>query len=392
MPWLRVWYDTCMAFFFRQPKRSHIAIDLGSHAIKAAIFEKPVEGMVPDNIRKLVKKLNVTSRGSQSCAGLSDLLSGLLKQQKRAPEKIIIGIGPNNAHITLHEWTVDSAHAREMLTPSHIQKYFQDLFNEHREETHASLGYPIAVEINGYPVNIHSLASYDPSSVREITLRTIMLEFEDKAGLIFGELKQMFSGIEIELIPLPAATAEVLGITCHINDGILIDVGGSSTEVMFMHNAHLLQLSSFPVGSDRFSHRIVKTTGGKFVEAEDLTRQYSHGLISKDEQMELSHIFSEEAIKWKKEFINALEAYYPIAPIPEDFYLYGGGSYLPEVRSALWSRDIVKKFSAFESPRVHIIQAPQIFNNDSLIPHIRGPEDVGLASLMYYSLHHKPLF
>ena len=387
-----MWYDILMVFFFRQQRRSHIAIDLGSHAIKAAIFEKPRIGIVPENIQKLVKKLNVTSRESQSCEGLCDLLPILLKEQKYTPEKITIGIGPNNAHMALQEWTVDSVHVREMLTPSHIQKYFQDLFNKHREGTHAFLGYPIAVEINGYPVNIHSLASYDPASVREVTLRTIMLEFEDRAGSIFGELKQMFSGIEIELIPMQAAMAEVLGITCNIKDGILIDVGGSSTAVIFMRNAHLAQLSSFPIGSDRFSHRIIKVTGGKFVEAEDLKRQYSHGLISKDEQMELSHVFSEEAGEWKKGFMNALETYYPIAPLPQDFYLYGGGSYLPEVRSALWSRDILKKFSAFESPRVHIIQASQIFDSDSLAGHIRGPEDVGLASLMYYSLYHKPLF
>ena len=381
-----------MAFFFRQPKRPHIAIDLGSHAIKAAIFEKPAQGTVPENIEKLVKKLHAASRERGSCEGLCDFISGLLKEKKHTPEKIVIGIGPNNAHIALHEWTVDSVHMREALTPSRIQKYFQDLFNEHRKGTHAFLGYPIAVEINGYPVNIHSLVSYDPASVREITLRTIILEFEDSAGSIFAELKQMFGGIEIELVPMQAAMAEVLGTTCNVSDGILIDVGSSSTAVMFVQNKRLIQLSSFPIGTDRFSHRIIKVAGGKFVEAQDLTRQYSHGLISKDEQMELSHVFSKEAEEWKTGFMKTLETYYPVAPLAQDFYLYGGGSYLPEVRSALWSRDTIKKFSAFESPRVHIIQASQIFNNDLPSAHIRGPEDVGLASLMYYSLYHKPLF
>ena len=379
-----------MAFFSRYAKRSHIVIDLGSHSIKTAIFEKPATGIVPDNIRKTVTKLT-SARGGRAFGNLRDLLTSLLDKE-RNPHKIVIGISPNIAEISLKEWMIDSLRLRDSLTPAHIQKYFQDLFNEHRDATHAFLAYPVSIEINGYPMDIHSFVVRDPSLIKEITLRTIMLRFTDEAGHAFGELKRTLGGIEIEFVPLQAVSSEVLVSTCSIRDGILIDVGGSTTTLMFIRDGWLIQVSSFPIGTQRFSHRIMKTRGGKFVEAEDLTRQYSQGLISRDERMALSHVFSEEAVEWKKQFMNALEACYPVAPISEDFYVYGGGSYLPEVRSALWSRDMLKNFSPFQSPRVHIIQAPQIFNSDPLHGMIRGPEDVGLASLMYYALYHKPLF
>ena len=287
---------------------------------------------------------------------------------------------------------MDSLRLRESLTSARIQQYFQQLFSEHLDTDHAFLGYPVSVDMNGYPVDMRSLKSYNASTIKEIMLRIVMLKFSDTAGSALNDLKSALRGISVEFVPLQAIIAEALIATCDINDGLLIDVGGSGTTVMFINRKTLRQIISFPLGADRFSHRIIKTQGGKFVEAQDLTRQYAQGLISKEEQAKLSHIFSEEAAAWKNAFLKSLESLYAIAPLPHDLYLYGGGSYIPEVRSALWASDVLKNFSSFESLDVHIVQAPQIFNNDPLEGFIRGPEDVGLASLMYYSLYHVPLF
>jgi len=382
-----------MGFFFGHQKRSYIAVDFGSHSIKTAIFEKPTTGRAPVNIKKKVMRLTHGVRDSQAFASLNELLNSLLKEKQRTPEKIVIGIGPNIAETSFQEWRIGSLHLRESLTPAHIQLYFQQLFNEHRDEDHAFLGYPISIEINGYPADINSLASYaDGSAIKEITFHAVMLKFSDEAGSAFGDLKKVFSGIPIEFIPLQAIAGEVLAVSCDIHDAILVDIGASITTVMFMKQGLLIHLNSFPIGTHRFSHRIIKARGGKFVEAQDLARQYSQGLMSKEDQMKLSHVFSEEITEWKNAFIHSLEVFYPIAPLPRDLYIYGGGSYIPEVRSALWAADVLKNFSSFESLNVHIIQAPQIFNSDPLQGLIRGPQDVGLASLMYYSLYHVPLF
>ncbi|MEK7074858.1 MAG: hypothetical protein AAB968_03765 [Patescibacteria group bacterium] len=379
-----------MSFFSRHTAQKYIVINPRSHSIKTAIFEKPTIGIIPTNIQKIITKLTQASRDSQVFRGLHELITSLLKE--KAVKKIVIGIGSNIAETSLQEWKIDSLHLREALTAVRIQEYFQQLFNEHRDENHAFLGYPVSIDINGYAANVNSLKSHDASTIKEITLRTVMLKFSDEAGSAFSDLRKAFSGVSIEFIPLQAVGAQTLVATCGITDGILVDVGGSNTAMMFVHGKILRQLTSFSLGADRFSHRIIKTRGGKFVEAQDLARQYSQGLMSKEEQANLSHIFSEEAAIWKDAFIHALESFYPVAPLPRDIYLYGGGSYIPEVRSALWTSDVLKNFSSFESLNVHIIHAPQIFNNDPLQGLIKGPEDVGLASLMHYSLNHVPLF
>jgi len=379
-----------MSFFSRYTTQKYIVINPRSHSIKTAIFEKSTTGVVPVNIQTTTTKLTQASRDSQMFGSLHELITPLLKE--KTAKKIVIGVASNIAETSLQEWKIDSLHLRESLTAARIQEYFQQSFNEHRDGNHAFLGYPVSIDINGYAVNANSLGSHDASTIKEITLRTVMMRFSDETGAAFRDLRKVFSGISIEFIPLPAVVAEVMSTSCGISDGILIDVGGSHTAMMFIHQKTLKQVASFSLGADRFSHRIIKTRGGKFVEAQDLARQYSQGLMSKEEQEKLSHVFSEEAALWKKAFIHALEIFYPIAPLPRDIYIYGGGSYIPEVRSALWTSDVLKSFSSYESLNIHIIQAPQIFNNDPLQGLIKGPEDVSLASLMYYSLNHVPLF
>lgn len=379
-----------MFFFSKHANHRYIVISPESHFIKTAIFEKSTMSAVPVNIQKTVTGLNWTTRGSYAFEGLHELLASLLKG--RIPQKVVVGIGSNMAEISLQEWKLDSLHLREPLTAARIQQYFQQLFNDHRDGNRALLGYPVSLDINGYPTDIRSLATHDASTVKEITLRTIILRFSDEAGHALGNLRKAFGGVPIEFIPLQAAVAETLVAACNIHDGLLIDVGQSSTEMIFIHDKIFRRVVSFPLGADRFSHRIIKTRGGRFVEAQDLARQYSQGLMSKEEQARLSHIFLEETGVWKNAFIQALESFYAIAPLPRDLYLYGSGSYIPEVRSAIWTLDVLKSFSSFESLNAHIIHAPQIFNNDPLQGLIKGPEDVDLASLMYYSLSHVPLF
>lgn len=379
-----------MFFFSQHANQRYIVINPESHFIKTALFEKSTTSAVPVNIQKKITRLHQATKDSYTFEGLHELLVPLLKG--KVPQKVVVGIGSNMAEISLQEWKLDSLHLRESLTADRIQQYFQQLFNDHRDGNRVLLGYPVSLDINGYPTDIRSLATHDASTVKEITLRTIMLRFSDEAGYALGNLRKAFSGLSIEFIPLQAAIAETLVAACNIRDGLLIDVGQSSTEVIFIHDKIFRQIVSFPLGADRFSHRIIKTRGGKFVEAQDLARQYSQGLISKEEQARLSHIFLEETVVWKDAFIQALESFYPIAPLPHDFYLYGSGSYIPEVRSAIWRSDVLKSFSPFEPLHAHIIHAPQIFNNDPLQGLIKGPEDVDLASLMYYSLYHVPLF
>ena len=182
-----------MSFFSRHTTQKYITINLRSHSIKTAIFEKPKTGAAPVNIRKTVTKFVQASKDSHAFAGLHELLTSLTKDE--VPKKIVIGIGSPIAETSLQEWKMDSLHLREPLTGTHLQQYFQQLFSQHRDGNHAFLGYPLSFDINGYRTDIHSLTFHDVSTIKEITLRTVMLKFLEEAGYAFGDLRKAFSGI-----------------------------------------------------------------------------------------------------------------------------------------------------------------------------------------------------
>ncbi|MDP3770054.1 MAG: hypothetical protein Q8R40_03910 [bacterium] len=381
-----------MSLFFSKAKRHHIVIDVGSNLLKAAIFDAPTSGTSPLNVKKITVKLGQSHQGRRVVDALHELLFSLLKEKGSVPEKVVIGIGINMADVVMQDCAIDVANIRESLTPTHIKRSFHKLFDEHCESQHAFFGYPISLQANGYPIDISALSGQDPSFIKEITLRTMLLYLPDDIAPRLMELKKMFGGMTIIFLAQQASYAEILIETQKIKDAILIDVGAAITTLIFIRNGVLMHLTSFLIGADRFTHRIIKKNSRKFLEAKDLTRQYTQGIVSKDEQTALSHVFSQEAEEWKKAFMQSLEAFYPIGPLPQDFYLFGGGSYMPEVRSALWSPDLTKSFSYHDSLSIHIVQASSIFNGDSLEGVLRGPEDVGLATLMYYSLYHTSFF
>ena len=67
--------------------------------------------------------------------------------------------------------------------------------------------------------------------------------------------------------------------------------------------------------------------------------------------------------------------------------LFGGGAYLPEIVSILRGTDWLGGFSYHTVPEVKILEASNFFQGNSLGGFLQGPEDVGLASLVIYSLH-----
>lgn len=352
----------------------------------------PVSGISPLNVKKITIKLSQSRQGIRIVNALHELLFVLLKEKGSVPEKVVIGINAHMANVVIQDCIIDATNIRKSFTLAHIRRSFQETFNEYCKSNQAFFGYPIRLHVNGYPMDMYTLSQQDPSLIKEITLRTMLLRFPDDIGPPLDELKKMFGGLSIEFLPQQANYAEILAQTQKIKDGILIDVGGRTSTLMFIYEGALVQLCSFPIGAEHFTHRITQKNKKKIIEAEDLTRQYAKGIISKDEQTALSHLFSEEAKEWKKAFLEHLEVFYPIGPLPQDFYLFGGGSYMPEVRSALWSPDLTKTFSRHHSLSVHIVQASSIFNGDSLGGVLTGPEDVGLATLMYYSLYHTNFF
>ena len=381
-----------MEFFSRNHARPNIAISVGTRTISALIFELQENKDAPRGIKKVVMRLHAPYTSARTVKALHELIFSLLKEIERIPEKIIIGVGPEIAESKWERWEVESLHSKEPLTKSHLQKYLHDFFDTYRDKNRAVLCYPISLEANGYPVDADTLARQDASLIKELAIHAITVTFPDDIGALFGELQKMFGGITIELVPHVVAIAETFAKTLAIHDAFLADIGDTLTTLIFIQQGRLAQFVSFPLGADAITRRLMKIKGISFIQADDLKRQYIQDIVPPDERQKISQAIIQEIEEWKRQCVNGFEYFYNIGPIPQNFFLFGEGASLPEIRTSLALNELAKKFSYVESFTVQILQGSAIYKGDSLHGMIQGPEDVRIASLAHYALHHKPLF
>lgn len=381
-----------------------MAVDVGSHAIKALLFEaaRTSEGgeksaerfsvesgqplATPKVVKKLFFKLPVSDNQARIVAGLQKFLFATVKELERIPEKIVIAIGPNLADETLSLWTIRPQGLGRKISRRKLGVYFQNLFEANRDSQLASLVYPVGLSVNGYAATPEII---ERTSAAEIGFKTLTLSFPETVGAGLTRIKQSFGGLPIEFIPLAAALKEAIIFSLGLEDAFLVDVGGEETTLILLKSGEVLQIISFAPGAHHFLRGLAKISGLSLEEAESKKRQYIQGLASEKVRSQLQEFFRQESEVWKKEFLAKLDYFYHLGPLPPKILLFGGGARLSEIAAVLRGTDWLGNFSYTDAPEVKILDASNFFQGSSLGGFLQGPEDAGLASLIINSFHHE---
>lgn len=440
-----MWYNKSMSLFnlFKTRKPPlQMVVDVGSHAIKALLFypvrsqprryvgaadailshrtsngvEKPIQQPVdksdqvvlPKIVKKMFFKLPISGDQAKVVARLREFMFTTVKEFERVPEKIVIAVGPNLAEESLQLWTVYPVRGKtsegpdapllrasngvnpsasvKKVSPRELGVYFQNLFEANRDPKLASLAYPFSFLANGYTATPKVI---EQASVTEIGFQTLVLSFSEIVGARLAEMKQGLGGMPIEFVPLAAALKEAFVFSLGWPDIFLVDVGGEETTLILIKEGEVKQVGSFAVGAHHFLRGIAKISAITLEEAESRKRQYVQGLVGEKVRSKLQEFLGEESLVWKRAFLAKLDLFYHIGSLPAKILLFGGGAYLPEIVSILRGADWLGGFSYAAVPEVRIIEASSLWQGNSLGGFLQGPEDMGLASLIIYSLQHE---
>lgn len=381
-----------MKFFTRHRRKARVAVDIGSDSLKTIVFEIPRDGGVARGVRKIITKLNPESDAARIISSLHEVVFSIIKQLEDTPESIVVGLGPNIADASLQTLTVPLETGTRVASAADLKKAFGAAFDRSRLPGQAVLAYPIDILGNGYIVSSEDLIRTPPHIVKEIGFNTVLFSFAHETSNAMIELRQMFGGMPVEFVPSVVAVREAIVDALQTPDTFLIDVGGSHTLLLFIKDKRLAQFSYFPVGAHQFSQKLSAERQESFADSEDLKSQYIKGFVNESEIRMIRHIFGQVSNEWKTAFLHELDAFYPCGPLPEYIFLTGGGSYIPEVRSAIYAPEISKNFSHARALKIKILKGPAFFQGDSLGGMLQGPEDANVAALVHYSIYHKPLF
>lgn len=211
-------------------------------------------------------------------------------------------------------------------------------------------GYTVetSLGLNGRVMTFTVFHTYLPSSYFEVINVLAVL------------LKRTFSGLVIPSYALFKTIEEEK----NLEDFILIDIGGTVTEISIARKGILAGTKEFAVGGRTFSQRIARDLGIGFWEANHIKLQFARSLTSSFVSRRIEKIFEKDIALLVSGIHLSLKELSLLTILPHHIFMYGGSVHLkPLMKSLLlrkWTQDL-----PFSDP-------PEILR---LSPRLEGVED-----------------
>jgi cell division protein FtsA len=167
-----------------------------------------------------------------------------------------------------------------------------------------------------------------------------------------------------------SATPLALAAGLPVLQGLLLDIGGATTDVIWCQTGRPMRVDSVPVGGNALTDSLRKQWGLSWQQAENLKAAYSAGNLEAEARESVQGVLWPALQAWLESVELALANLAGAGALPGQIYLLGGGSALPEmedaVRSLAWSH------------RLHFARYPQVRQLQPLdMPGIVNRTDAG---------------
>jgi hypothetical protein len=180
---------------------------------------------------------------------------------------------------------------------------------------------------------------------------------------------------------LLAATPVALAAAVSEPQSIVIDMGGTSTDLIWCRLGRPTALASVLVGGSTMTHLLVRKWSLAPDRAERLKQIYAEGQLDAEASGQVQEVILPGLQFWLQETERALSQLNRDEPLPQRLYLLGGGSALAEVGESVqalaWSRRL--SFSRYPQVRaLRTTDVPGVLNRTELG---RGQGDVTALAL-----------
>jgi len=199
---------------------------------------------------------------------------------------------------------------------------------------------------------------------------------------LWGRIAQHLEFSALILAAAPLALAA--GLT--VSQGMLFDIGGVTTDLVWCRAGRPVALDSLPMGGTAISQALTRKWGLSFDRAERLKRAYTGGRLADEAKLQVLEAMSPALQAWLQETEKALSRLNQDQPLPERLFLLGGASALPEMAEAVgalaWSQRL--RFARY--PQVSRLQpgdVPGVVNRTGLG---RGVGDVPALALAAWAV------
>lgn len=190
------------------------------------------------------------------------------------------------------------------------------------------------------------------------------------------------------IIPQPFAISRAIsGAKDSTYSGLIIDIGGGTTDIALIQNGVTIGTHMVAFGSRVFTKRIASDLKISLTEAEEFKIKYSKGELSDLRNTEVKNAVAKDVPLWTYQVAIGLEEFMDyVGGFPHNIYLCGGGSLLPEIKTSLIEYPWTKELPFNRSPKVNFLYPKDL---DGLIDNanlLSSVDDVTPASIARFSL------
>jgi len=141
-------------------------------------------------------------------------------------------------------------------------------------------------------------------------------------------------------------------------------------------------VKEFEIAGSLFSSALSESLGITNDRARILKEDYSNKTLSEEVRRKIREILSPYAQKWFSALKAELKADNSL--LPHNFFLFGGGSQLPEIEDIIENGEW-KDIAFISQPEVKIILPKDLKNIQDKTQGLNSPREVSLLLLCYYA-------
>ena len=186
-----------------------------------------------------------------------------------------------------------------------------------------------------------------------------------------------FSALTLTAAPLALAAAQ------SESQGILVDVGGRATDLIWWRNGRPMAIDTLPLGGDALTDSLAGEWNLADSRAERLKRAYAAGKLEEEAGAQVLDVMSPVLRDWLDATELALDRLSEGRddPLPQRMHLVGGGGAVPEIEDALATLAWSKRLDFGRYPQVSRLRptdVPGVVNRTEMG---RGAGDVAALAL-----------
>ena len=316
-------------------KECSLALDIGTEAVKAVVFEKTDHQY---NILSSVLEYFDELRPFDNDKVILKTKEEAIRLSGKSPKELLLSLPPSILKIRVGKINFSRKNFGKIIAKDEAKNITEAAFREIEKE----MARLFVQDYGIMPQDIRfvdrkileiKIDGYEVSGILGRSGRN--LEFKVLASFLPRGYLKNFNKARIVS---PVKNLGVLGIA----DGIFIDIGGEVTQICLIRNNNIEMIDEIALGGKDFSRAISQTLGMHPAEARFFKERYSLGALADDARGRTKEILISPAREWISAIKSKLKTVKGL--IPSAFFIFGGGSQLPEIEELIANEEKEVKF------------------------------------------------